>query len=346
MQELDPRDRDLLTAMQAEVPLYSTPYALIGQQIDMSEKEVIKRAERLKRDGVLKQVAGAFDARALGYRSTLVAARVPVDNIDRAASVINLHPGVTQNYRRNHDFNLWFSIAVPPASRMGLDRTVSTLSDEAGCEVVRTLPMLRHYRAGAEPDKGNEVDAHPSDAGPGLSDGELEVVRLLQLEFPLQPRPFEVLSRTSGIPADELLATAQNFKARLQLKKLTAVLQVRRSSFNANAMGVWVVPPERVDEVATAMVTNKAVLQCYLRPTYEDWPYNIFTTVQARSTDECDSILNELAGQTSLTQMRALYPTKEYKRSRLSLFSKDNEEWEAPRLESEQRSSMDAPAAS
>ena len=72
MQELDPRDRDLLTAMQAEVPLYSTPYALIGQQIDMSEKEVIKRAERLKRDGVLKHIGMFEDERdtAIAWVST------------------------------------------------------------------------------------------------------------------------------------------------------------------------------------------------------------------------------------------------------------------------------------
>ncbi|HVT02733.1 MAG TPA: Lrp/AsnC family transcriptional regulator [Thermoanaerobaculia bacterium] len=346
MQELDPRDRDLLCALQVELPLYSTPYALIGQQIDMSEKEVIKRAERLKREGALKQISGSFDPRALGYRSTLVAARIPADNIDRAASAINLHPGVSQNYRRNHDFNLWFSIAVPPSTRLGLQQVVSILSEEAGCEVVRLLPMLKHYRAGTEPERGNEVDAHPSDTAAALSTNEIEVIKLLQNDFPLQPRPFEVLSKTSGIDGDELLTTAQRLKARGQLKKLAAVLQIRRSSFNANAMGVWVVPSDRVDEVASAMVTNKAVLQCFLRPTYEDWPYNIFTTVQARSTDECDSILSDLARQTSLNEMRALYPTKEYKSSRLALFSEDNAEWEASRLDSAERSQTAANAAS
>ena len=76
MQEMDNRDRELLGALQGEIPLVSTPYAFIGQTLDMSEKEVIKRTERLKRDGVVRQVAAHFDARALGYRSCLVAARV------------------------------------------------------------------------------------------------------------------------------------------------------------------------------------------------------------------------------------------------------------------------------
>ena len=106
MQEIDQRDRELLGALQGELPLVSTPFAFIGQTIDMSEKEVIKRTERLKREGIVRQLSAQFDARALGYRSSLVAAKVEPERIDEAASVINAYPGVSQNYRRNNDFNL------------------------------------------------------------------------------------------------------------------------------------------------------------------------------------------------------------------------------------------------
>src|SRR5258708_34430729 len=127
MQEIDKRDRELVGARQSEIPLVSKPFAHIGQAIDMSEKEVIKRIERLKREGLLRQLAAQFDARALGYRSCLVAAKVDPEKIDDAAAMINAHPGVTQNYRRNNDFNLWFTIAVSPASRLGLPKTVPIL---------------------------------------------------------------------------------------------------------------------------------------------------------------------------------------------------------------------------
>src|SRR5438046_6984844 len=110
MQAIDQRDRELMGALQNEIPLVSTPFALIGQAIDMSEKEVIKRTERLRREGAIKQLAAIFDMRALGYRSCLVAARVPEERIESAASIINAHPAVTQNYRRNHALNLWFTI--------------------------------------------------------------------------------------------------------------------------------------------------------------------------------------------------------------------------------------------
>ncbi len=86
MQDIDQRDRELLGALQGEIPLVSTPFAFIGQSIEMSEKEVIKRTERLRREGVIRSLAAQFDARALGYRSCLVAARVRPEHIDEAAA--------------------------------------------------------------------------------------------------------------------------------------------------------------------------------------------------------------------------------------------------------------------
>ena len=151
MQDNDQRDRELLGVLQGEIPLVSTPFAVLGQLIDMSEKEVIKRTERLKRDGIVKQIAAQFDTRSVGYRSCLVAARVRPEHIDEAANVVSAHPGVSQNYKRNNDFNLWFTIAVSPSSKLGLEKTVDILGEEAECETIRLLPTLKLYKgAGSE----------------------------------------------------------------------------------------------------------------------------------------------------------------------------------------------------
>ena len=202
MQEMDQRDRELLGALQGEIPFVSTPYAFIGQTIDMSEKEVIKRTDRLRREGVIRSLAPQFDSRALGYRSCLVAARVSPDRIDDAAVVVNAHPGVTQNYRRNNSFNLWFTVFVSPLSKVGLEKTIDILGQEADCEVVRPLPTLRQYKS-----SGSDGESHSDVHGEytPLTPLEIEAVRLLQRDLPLQPRPFDVLARGAGIAADELL---------------------------------------------------------------------------------------------------------------------------------------------
>lgn len=328
MQDNDQRDRDLLGALQGEIPMVSTPFAVIGQLIDMSEKEVIKRTERLKREGVVRQISAQFDMRSIGYKSCLVAARVNPDRVDDAASVISGYPGVTQNYRRNNDLNLWFTIAVAPSSKLGLDRTIEILGEEADCEAVRPLPTVKLYKSSAEGGEMHLTDTDALNDFAPLTPAEIEAVRLLQRDLPLQPRPFDSLSRTSGIPADELLTAARGMQKRNQIRRFSAVIQPRKPGFVASAMGVWIVPSERADEYGMKLSQHRAVSHCYLRRVYSDWPYNLYTTVHGRSVDECESIINDLAIDAELSEKQALYPTKEYKKARINFFSREADEWE------------------
>ena len=323
--DADPRDRELLNALQSEVPLISTPFAVIGQMIEMSEKEVLKRADRLRREGFLRQISGVFDARALGYRSCLVAGKVAEERIDHAASVVNLHPGVTQNYRRNHDYNLWFTISIAPDSKLGLEGTLEILGEQAQWSICRPLPTLRSFKNGS--DNANEEGAPEAP----LSAEEIEIVKLMQRDLPLVPRPFDAMAKATGIAAEEILSAARTLARRGQLKKMTAIVQARKSTFSASAMGVWAVPQERVDEIGTLFGGHKSVTQCFLRPTYDDWPYNIYTTVHGRSVDECESLLSDIAEEAQVADRRVLFPVKEYKRARLHLFGPDIAQWETSR---------------
>jgi DNA-binding Lrp family transcriptional regulator len=331
MQEMDQRDRELLGALQGEIPLVSTPFAFIGQTLDMSEKEVIKRTERLRREGVIRHLAAQYDPRALGYRSCLVAARVSAGRVDDAAAVINAHPGVTQNYRRNNDLNLWFTIFCSPESKLGLDRTIELLGREADADAVRPLPTLKLYKnGGGGHEHEHEHDTHGDHVS--LTPLEIEVVRLLQHDLPLQPRPFDAVARASGITADELLGAARMLLRRGQIRRFAATVAPRKQGFAATAMGVWVVPDGRIDDYAAKLVQHRAVSHCYLRPVYDDWPYNLYTTVHARSVDECESVINDLAIDSGLSEKQALFPTKEYKKTRISFFGPDVVEWESARV--------------
>lgn len=330
MQEIDQRDRELLGALQGEIPLVSTPFAVIGQLIEMSEKEVIKRTERLRREGYIRSLCAQFDARALGYRSSLVAAKVSAERIDEAAAIINAHPGVTQNYKRNNDFNLWFTIAVAPSSRLGLEKTVQILGDEASCDVVRALPTLKLFKHSGEAEAHDESRGSDDSYDP-LTPSEIECVRLLQRDLPLQPRPFDAVAKSANASADDLLAAARTLMKRGQIRRFGAVIASRKSGFSTSTMAVWVVPEQQVDEIAMKMSQNRAVSHCYLRPVYSDWPYNLYTIVHGRSIEECESIVNDLSIDSGITEKQALYPTKEYKKARISLFSPEVEEWEAAR---------------
>ncbi|HYO77170.1 MAG TPA: Lrp/AsnC family transcriptional regulator, partial [Thermoanaerobaculia bacterium] len=225
--------------------------------------------------------------------------------------------------------NLWFTIFCSPESKLGLDRTIEILGHEASCEVVRPLPTLKLYKNGASDHEHGEHDTH-GDAAP-LTAIEVEAVRLLQSDLPLQPRPFDVVARASDISAEELIDAARNLLRRGQIRRLTATVAPRKQGFSATAMGVWIVPQDHADDFATKLVQHRAVSHCYLRPVYEDWPYNLYTTVHARSVDECESVINDLAIDSGLSQKQALFPTREYKKTRLQFFGTDLREWESAR---------------
>src|ERR671934_3122114 len=132
--------------MQGSFPLAPRPYLEVARLAEITEDEALRRVGRLVSERIIRQVTPIFDTRVLGYKSMLVAAKVDPDNPHRAAKIVNSHPGVSHNYLRNHDFNMWFTIAVEPDSRLGLDGTLDVLQGETGAESMRQLPTLRLFK--------------------------------------------------------------------------------------------------------------------------------------------------------------------------------------------------------
>ncbi len=335
---MDDQDKHLLNAIQADFPLVSRPFEALGVRIGLSEGEVIARLGEHKRRRIVRQIGGIFDTRSLGYQSSLVAMRVRPERLDRAAEVVNGHPGVSHNYQRDHAFNLWFTIAVPPASDLGW--TVDRLHEMAGAESARLLPTLRLFKIGVRLDleggSGTEraegaysEAARPAAGRDGLRPVDIAVIRALQEDVPLEPQPYAPMARRVGIPEDEFLAAARRLKMEGYMRRMAGVLHHREAGFRANAMGVWVVPPERADEVGRIMGSFKGVSHCYLRPTYPDWPYSIFTMVHGQDAAGCQAVIDAVAEATGIADYALLYSTKEFKKVRLRYFTPDLDEWEA-----------------
>jgi len=146
-QDLDQTDKKLLTVIQADFPLSVRPYEAFGKRLGLSEAETIERVRRLKAGRILRQVGAIFDTRRLGYQSSLVAARYSKERLDEAAGIVSAHPGVSHNYGRNHAFNLWYTIALPPG--VSMERTIDRLHALSGAEATRLLPTLKLFKIGA-----------------------------------------------------------------------------------------------------------------------------------------------------------------------------------------------------
>ena len=334
---LDDHDKRLLNLMQGRFPIAQRPYQHVAEEAGIGEQEVIARVNRLLDERIIRQVTPIFDTRALGYCSMLVAAKVDPAYPHRAAQVINAHPGVSHNYLRNHEFNIWFTIATEPDSKLGLDGTLEALAKEAGAESVRQLPTLKLFkiRMDLEMEGGTEALAKAVDVAPPAEtepqpydEFDMAVIRATQGDMPVIPEPYAPAAEKLNIPQGELLAHLNQMQERRLLRRVAAILFHRRAGFSANGMGVWKVPDQRIMDLGPRMAAFRGISHCYQRPTYEDWPYSVFTMAHGRSKEECDAILDSIADATGITERATLYSSTEFKKIRLLYFTDDYRSWE------------------
>jgi DNA-binding Lrp family transcriptional regulator len=334
---LDDVDRRLLNLMQGSFPIAPRPYAHVAELAGVEEAVVLERVARLLDRRIIRQVTPIFDTRALGYSSMLVAAKVDPEHPHRAAQVINAHPGVSHNYLRNHEFNLWFTIATEPDSKLGLDGTLDVLAREAGAESVRQLPTLKLFKIRMDLEMEGGTDALASAAAASApvelepqpyDELDIAVIRALQGDMPVVPEPYAAAAGTVGLPEPQFLDHLAGMKERGLLRRVAAILYHRRAGFSANGMGVWQVPTEQVLEVGCRMAAFRGISHCYERPTYADWPYSVFTMAHGRSKEECDAILDAIAAETGIKGRATLYSSTEFKKIRLLYFTDEFKEWE------------------
>jgi DNA-binding Lrp family transcriptional regulator len=335
---LDDADRRLLNLMQGHFPIAARPFGHVAAEAGLSEEEVLARVAHLIEHRIIRQVTPIFDTRALGYSSMLVAAKVDPENPWRAATIINAHPGVSHNYLRNHEFNIWFTIATEPGSPLGLEGTLEALAREAGAESVRQLPTLKLFkirmdlemeggteelaRVGGEAVQPAEIEPQPYD------EFDVAVIRALQGDMPIVAEPYAGAAAALGISQERLLAHLEGMRERRLLRRVAAILFHRRAGFSANGMGVWKVPDDRVLEVGLRMAAFRGISHCYQRPTYADWPYSVFTMAHGRSKQECDAILDSIADDTGISERATLYSSTEFKKIRLLYFTGEHRAWE------------------
>ncbi len=337
---LDDVERGLLNLLQGSFPLEPRPFARIAELAELSEEEVLARTQRLLDDRIIRQLTPIYDTRTLGYGSMLVAAKVDSEHPWRAAKIVNSHPGVSHNYLRNHEFNMWFTLAVEEDSELGLQGTLDVLQELTGAESIRQLPTLKLFkiRMDLEMTGGTEQLSAPTgvavapmelDKQP-FDDFDVAVIRATQGDMPVVPEPYAPAAATLGLGQGRLLEHMAGMQERGILRRVAAILFHRRAGFSANGMGVWKVPEERVSEIGPRMAAFRGISHCYQRPTYKDWPYQIFTMAHGRSKEECDSILDAIETEIGCIEDRAtLYSSTEFKKVRLQYFTDEFKDWEA-----------------
>jgi siroheme decarboxylase len=334
---LDETDKKLLNLMQGSFELGLRPFAHVAQLAGVPEDEVLTRVKRLLDGRIIREITPIFDTRALGYSSMLVAAKVDPEFPHRAAQFINTHPGVTHNYLRDHDFNLWFTLATEPGSPLGLDGTIDVIKAKTGAHSIRQLPTLKLFkiRMDLEMEKGTDAlsasgeAVEPRELDPiELSEEDVETIRATQGPMPVVPEPYAPAAARLGVPQEEVLRRLASLRERNALRRVAAILFHRRAGFSANGMGVWAVPDDEILDTGRRMAAFRGISHCYQRPTYPDWPYSVFTMAHGRSKEECDAVLDTIAEQEGIGERATLYSSTEFKKVRMLYFTDAFRDWE------------------
>lgn len=324
---IDPLDKQLLNDIQWTFPLSDRPYLEIATKHELSEEDVMRRISLMKRSGLIRQINAIFDTRKLGYKSALVAFAVKKQKLETVAQEVNKHPGVSHNYERDHEFNMWFTLAVPPDG--DLKKDLEQMASLEGVIKFRLLPTLKLYKIGVKLDM---VNSDPSKLTPDdniktldqkkfeLTSRDKEFIRELQKDLDVSTRPFDNSAKNLGITLDELFKKATEYESIGVMRRFAAILRHRDAGFTANGMIVWKVSDDKIDEVGYKLASFPQVSHCYRRPVYPDWPFSLFSMIHARTVEAANKIAVELSNFVGINEYRILFSSREFKKERVKYF--------------------------
>jgi len=330
-------ENELLFEMQNSFPMTKKPFEALAKTLNVTEEKILTMVRKLKEEKIIRQTSAIFDTKRLGYKSSLVAFKVPEAQIETAAEIINAHPGVSHNYLRNHDYNIWFTMAVAPDSKLGLEKTIDILKARTGAIDAITLPTLKMFKISVKMDttgkraKKEKLKklAHKDII---LTARHVVVIKALQQDIEVTSEPFKKATEKLNLSYEEFFNLAHELKESGVMRRFATILNHRKAGFGANAMSVWVVPEDKGEQIGKEMAEFSAVSHCYLRPSYPNWPYNLFAMVHAKTQEECDTLIEEMAKESGLTEYGKLYSTVEFKKQRLVYFDDAFQTWEEEAL--------------
>lgn len=328
---MDNLDKQILNEIQWTFPLTSKPYHEIAKKFDTSPEKIMERLSNLKKTGILRQLSAIFDTRRLGYKSSLVAMEIEPDKLEYVANQINRHPGVSHNYERNHQFNLWFTLATPPGS--DLKTEVDKFKKIPGILKIRMLPTIKLFKIGVKLDMVDDEkhEVKPTEEKKKILDVKFEpteedkeFIRQLQKDLDITDRPFLNAAEKLGMSEEQIFEKLKHYEKIGVMRRFAAILRHRDAGFTANGMIVWKVPEQRITEVGEKLGAFPQVSHCYQRPVYPDWPYSVFSMIHCKSEEEATEMAKVIQNQINVNDYKILFSAREFKKTRVEYFVEQN----------------------
>jgi DNA-binding Lrp family transcriptional regulator len=316
----------LIDGWQRGFPLEPSPYAQIAFGLGVSELTVLGMLSELSRQGILSRV-GAVVAPNTAGASTLAAMAVPPERLEEVAKQVNAEPGVNHNYEREHHFNLWF--VVTGQYRRALDSAIERIENQTGLDIL-DLPLRTAYHIDLGFPLGN---GHPARRSPKatsngangcgeISGDDLVLLQALENGLPIGPRPYAEIADRIGITEGNVIERLHALVERGVIKRLGLVVRHRELGYTANAMVVWDIDDDKVDEIGETFAEFPFVTLCYRRDRHQPhWPYNLFCMIHGRDRATVLDQIKELSARAGHPSMDILFSRRRFKQrgARLSV---------------------------
>ena len=325
-------EKKIISQLQEGIPMVEKPFKKLSSEIGISQSEYLDVVNNLKEQKIIRQISPIYDTKSLGYDSSLVAFKVE-DNIEKVAEFVNSHPGVSHNYERAHEFNLWFTIAVPSDSSLGLEKTVQLIAEKNNIKQYAILRTEKLYKIGVKLDtegtkKKEKIKKTQPKIDYQLQEEDKDIIKISQEDIPLVENPFEEYAKQLGISQDYLLEKLNLYLKAGLMRRFAAILYHKKAGFKANGMTVWNVPEEKIDKLGYKLASYKAVTHCYKRTTNKYWKYPLFSMIHAQTKKELEQFVKDIAEEEGIKDYLILYSTTEFKKKRIKYFSNEFYKWE------------------
>jgi len=291
----------LCNRLQRGLPLVSQPFAQMARELGHSEAEVLDQTRHLRSVGVLRRICAVLNQRALGMASTLVAAHVPEEQVPTVTAAINALPGVSHNYLRRHEFNLWFTLQAESPEQLHLN--LMELQTRFDVEF-HSLPVTRVFKLDVRFDAESDDDVLLRDVErvPGtepviLREEQKQLLTHLRDGLDVTSRPFDAV-RPATMAEPEMFALLAELIEVGVIRRIAGVLNHHKLGFTANVMFAGQIDPGHTVEAGRWLAHSGVVSHCYERQIPASmapgWPYNLFAMMHGRTMGQIQHTIDRL----------------------------------------------------
>ena len=327
----------LLNDFQRNFPLNPMPFEQIAIALNTSTEVVIEKLKELQARGAVSRVGPVFSPNTVGV-STLAAMAVPENQLEQVAEQVNAYQQVNHNYEREHTFNLWF--VATAENQDSLQHTLDSIEKQTGYKVL-SLPLLKEYHIdlGFRMDLNDrkdidKVEASSSNSIPEVLTAEAQLasaedlIEIIQSGLPLVARPYQEIGERLGWSEQLVIEKLKTMVEGGIIKRLGVVVRHHELGYRSNAMVVWDVADDQVDQIGQQLGMQDCVTLCYQRPRMlPEWPYNLFCMVHGRNREEVLECIETMTAGLSLgnTPHTVLFSGRRFKQ-RGAIYRKINQE--------------------